>query len=83
MNLDIFPDAPVRATVDQLDMVTGGGAWQFRVFVRTAPWWPRQLKRVYLIDGPSDNFAAMEGIRRLVEEEKELRARLSKIIPVH
>ena len=67
---DASPAVPCRAIVERLDRVIGGGAWQWRVLVKTAPFWPYVMSRVYLIVAPSDTLAAREGIRRFEEEAK-------------
>lgn len=70
MTFNVNPETPCMATVDRLDMQIGGGSWQWRVVVKTAPFWHRQAERVYFIEAPSDTIAAQEGIRRFVEETK-------------
>lgn len=67
---DPRPDIACAAAVQRLDMITGGGSWIWRVNVRSAPFWPVLLKRVYFIEAPSDTVAAREGIARFVAEAK-------------
>lgn len=79
----ISRDIPAMAIVDRLDMATGGGSWQWRVFVRTPAFWHRQVQKVYFIEAPSDTLAAQEGIRRFVEESKQQEASPLSSLTVH
>lgn len=67
---DTKPDVPCMAIVDRLDMQTGGGSWQWRVTVRTAPFWHKQMRASYLVESHSDTLAAQEGMRRFNKDAK-------------
>lgn len=79
MKFDPRPDTPCGAIVDRLDMMNGGGEWQWRVTVATPRWWHTRMRRVYLIVAASDTLAANEGIRRFVEEARQA----TPLITVH
>ena len=64
------PDIPCMCAVDRQDMGIGGGIWRWQVIVRTAPFWHFQARKIYFIEAASDTLAALEGIRRFVEEDK-------------
>lgn len=70
MTFQIKPDVPCMAIADRLDMQVGGGSWQWRVTVKTAPFVKHQHRKVYFIEAFSDTLAAREGIRRFCEEAR-------------
>lgn len=67
---ELKPDIPCMAIADKMDMQIGGGSWEFRVVVRTAPFLKTQYRRIYFIEAFSDTLAALEGIRRFCEEAR-------------
>jgi hypothetical protein len=77
---DVRPDVPCMAIVDRLDMQIGGGSWQWRVTVRTAPFWTRQMTRTYFIEANCDTLAAQEGIRRFVAAARVISTPISPTV---